>query len=129
MSKSESIFLANISHEVRTPISGILGMLALLQDTNLNSKQREYVSMINECSYTLMNIINNILDYSKLEVGKIKLDEKPMKINECIESTNDIINSKLCEKRIEYSYKIDINNCILGDSQRLKQILLNLLSN
>lgn len=132
MRKNEhkSIFLANISHEVRTPINGIIGMLTLLEDTTLSTDQYDYVSMIKECSYNLMSIINDILDYSKLEVGKISLDIKCMNLQECIESTNDIILSKVFEKSLEYNYKIDTKKIYLkGDTNRLKQVLLNLLSN
>jgi signal transduction histidine kinase/DNA-binding response OmpR family regulator len=127
----KSIFLANMSHEIRTPLNGIIGMLTLLEDTKMSNDQLDYVSMIKECSYNLMTIINDILDYSKLEVGKISLDMKPMNLRECIETTNDIILSKIYEKSLEYTYNIDTNlpDCIYGDPNRIKQVLLNLLSN
>lgn len=127
----KSIFLANMSHEIRTPLNGIIGMLTLLEDTPLTTDQQDYINMIKECSFNLMTIINDILDYSKLEVGKITLDIKPLNLQECIESTNDIIVSKVFEKNLEYTYNIhtDIPSCITGDANRLKQVLLNLLSN
>ena len=127
----KSIFLANVSHEVRTPINGIVGMLTLLEDTKLSNDQQDFISMIKECSYNLMTIINDILDYSKLEVGKISLDIKTMNLRECIETTNDIVLSKVIEKSLEYNYNIENNipEFIYGDSNRIKQILLNLLSN
>jgi len=126
-----SAFLTNMSHEIRTPLNGIIGMLTLLEDTKISSDQESYINMIKECSYNLMTIINDILDYSKLEIGKILLDIKPMSLQQCIESTNDIILSKIYEKSLEYSYIIqqDVDDFILGDSNRIKQILLNLLSN
>jgi PAS domain S-box-containing protein len=127
----KSIFLANINHELRTPLNGIIGMLSLLEDTRLSNDQQDYMYMIKECSLNLMTIINDILDYSKLEVGKITLDIKSMSLLECIETTNDIVLSKIYEKSLDYTYNIDINinEYIEGDSNRLKQILLNLISN
>jgi CheY-like chemotaxis protein len=120
-----------MSHEIRTPLNGIIGMLTLLEDTKLSNDQYDYISMIKECSFNLMTIINDILDYSKLEVGKISLDVKPMNLRECIESTNDIVLSKIYEKSLEYSFNIDpeISCNIYGDQNRIKQVLLNLLSN
>jgi signal transduction histidine kinase/DNA-binding response OmpR family regulator len=127
----KSIFLANMSHEIRTPLNGIIGMLTLLEDTKLTNDQQDYILMVKECSYNLMTIINDILDYSKLEVGKISLDIKPMNLQECIESTNDIVLSKIYEKSLEYTTNIDnsLPSLIYGDPNRIKQILLNLLSN
>jgi len=127
----KSIFLANINHELRTPLNGIIGMLTLLEDTPLSSDQQDYILMIKECSFNLMTIINDILDYSKLEVGKISLDVKTMNLQECIESTNDIVLSKIYEKSLEYNYNIqpEIPSYIKSDSNRIKQVILNLLSN
>lgn len=130
-SNHKSIFLARNQHELRSPLNGIVGMLTLLEDTPLNSEQKDYISMIKECSFNLMTIINDILDYSKLEVGKITLNLKPMNLQECIESTNDIILAKVYEKSLEYTYNIQskIPTFIKSDSNRIKQVLLNLLSN
>lgn len=127
----QASFLANMSHEIRTPLNGIIGMLTLLDDTVLSDDQKDYMLMVKECSYNLMTIINDILDYSKLEVGKISLDIKPMDLMMCIESTNDIIISKIYEKSLEYTYNKNSNlpDSIYGDLHRIKQILLNLLSN
>jgi len=127
----KSIFLSKNHHNLRTPLNGIVGMMTLLEDTHLSVEQQDYVNMIKECSLNLMSIINDILDYSKLEVGKLSLDIKTMNLLECIESTNDIVLSKIYEKSLDYTYNIDsnINEYIEGDMNRLKQVLLNLISN
>jgi len=127
----KTIFLANMSHEIRTPLNGIIGMLTLLEDTPLTNDQGDYISMLKECSYNLMTIINDILDFSKLEVGKITLDIKDMNLQECLESTNDIIMSKIYEKSLEFTSNIanDVPLYIKSDINRIKQVLLNLLSN
>lgn len=127
----KSIFLANISHEIRTPINGIMGMITLLEDTNVNSEQLDYIDMLRECSINLMSIINDILDYSKLEAGKVILDLKCCNLRSIIDNVSDILLSKIYEKKLEYTYNIqnDIDCDFKLDSSRLKQILLNLLSN
>jgi signal transduction histidine kinase/CheY-like chemotaxis protein len=127
----KSLFLANVSHELITPINGIIGMITLLEDTDLKNDQRDYIEMLKECSVNLMSIINDILDFSKLEAGKITLDVQCNSLKQCIESANDILVTKIHEKHLEYNYYIDENvpEYIKTDSGRLKQVLLNILNN
>lgn len=129
--KIKSVFLANMSHNLRSPMTGITGLLTLLEDTKLSKEQSDYIGMLKECSINLMTIINDILDYSKLEAGKVILNNQCIDFKTCIESANDIILSQVYKNNIEYTYEIDskIPITVKCDYNRLKQVLLNLLSN
>jgi PAS domain S-box-containing protein len=130
-SKAKSEFLAVMSHEIRTPIHGIIGMAELLEDAKLSDLERENLEGLKNSADSLLYIINDILDFSKIEAGNMELESISLDIREVIFKAVRTINFSKNSSKIDFSYDIDKNipKYILGDSIRLKQILLNLLSN
>ncbi|AII15127.1 NIT sensor-containing two component system histidine kinase/response regulator fusion protein [Campylobacter iguaniorum] len=129
--KAKSIFLANMSHEIRTPLNGIIGFTELLENSNISASDKELVHIIYQSSENLLKIINNILDISKIESNKMKLDEvifSPMKE---FESLADIHAVKAYEKNIKINLFIDpkLNTGLQGDVVKIKEILMNLIGN
>ena len=131
VSQIKSDFLANMSHEVRTPMNGILGMADLLENTKLDKDQRDYVQTIRNSSENLLVIINDILDYSKIESGKMELEQENFDLHHAIEEVVDLLRPTAYEKRLELMmyFEPEVPNIIRGDVTRLKQVLINLLNN
>lgn len=128
---AKSQFLANMSHEIRTPMNGVLGMLQLLKMTKLTNEQDDYIKVCRTSSESLLKVINDILDYSKIEVGKIELESNAFCLDEFIDDILILFKPSIQNKRLILDVVIedDVPDILVGDSFRLKQILSNLLSN
>jgi signal transduction histidine kinase/CheY-like chemotaxis protein len=124
-------FLANMSHELRTPLNGVIGSTELLKESNLNEEQQAFLSIIHKSSVHLLAVINDILDYSKIESGQIKLEELPFEYGALLEDIVSIVYSQTLDKRIPVIVDIDysMRRTLKGDQFRLRQVILNLLQN
>ena len=130
-SEAKSMFLANMSHEIRTPLNGIVGFTELLKDTDLSSEQREFIDIIEKSSENLLEIINNILDLSKIESNKLEIEEIVFNPIKEFESAVEVYSVRASEKHIDLGCYIDpsLERPIKGDPTKIKEVVINLLSN
>ncbi|MFG0928122.1 PAS domain S-box protein [Pseudomonas sp. CJQ_8] len=128
---AKSAFLANMSHEIRTPMNAVLGMLHLVQATELDARQLDYIRKAHGAAKSLLGLLNDILDYSKIEAGKLQLDPHPFEINGLMTDLAAVLGGNQAEKDVELLFDLDTSlpQCLVGDSLRLQQILINLAGN
>jgi signal transduction histidine kinase len=124
-------FLANMSHEIRTPINAVVGFAGLLQKTKLDTDQQQFVNLIQNSGENLLSVVNDILDISKIEAGMMRITKNPFSIHEVCTSLELMFQHKVNEKKLRFVFDYDnsIPNTLIGDAERLNQVLINLLNN
>ena len=129
--QAKSVFLANMSHEIRTPLNAIIGFAKLLEKEDLGKKEKQYIQTISSSSDTLLALINDILDLSKIEAGKLEIKYKPLNISSILNEVAKMFSFKIAEKNIDIKVEVDpgLHFDVFLDETRIRQIILNLTSN
>jgi PAS domain S-box-containing protein len=130
-SQSKGRFLASMSHEIRTPMNAILGLLRLMQNTDLTRRQNDYVLKASGAARSLLSLLNDVLDFSKVEAGKMSIENRPFELDDLLQGLSVILSANVGNKPIEILYDIDaaVPTRVVGDSLRLQQVLINLCGN
>ena len=129
--RAKSDFLANMSHEIRTPMTGVLGMIDLVRFTELSAQQKQHLDLARSSADSLLSLLNEILDLSKIEAGRLELNLAPFSIRRCVEDTVSMFKLKAREKNLQLSAEVaaEVPDWLAGDALRLRQVLVNLVGN
>jgi signal transduction histidine kinase/DNA-binding response OmpR family regulator len=129
--RAKSDFLATMSHEIRTPMNGVLGFTQLLLHSELTAQQQEFITAIRSSAESLLRVINDVLDFSKIESGHMEIEATPFSLEACVEESLETVSTAAAEKHLDLAARMaaDVPASIIGDSLRLRQVLVNLLGN